>query len=584
VDQPGAKGNGATLHVGSTRLSPVLDLQYFTGGNLTDPPYFTHCDMDTRGGGWTRVASFDFATDACPGDWQKVEGQGVCSRNAFSVDALSRSAVLSNGPLRIRQVQVSAELYQYGSPNAFGEVASDATADDVITAGLSFSVGQPKLRHHLFSYAVAVGGVDSSSWDSSSLCPDLGGASAPAFMGENYACATANQQDDWAPQWYETPLFQEETYFLETDELHTGLLEARIQGAQITTNEDIGVRHLDVYVSSAHACTLYAEACDDGNSCTLDICVPGEGCQHSNEPVGASCNDGDSNTKDDICNDDGECQGWHYVDLSYTGEMACAVTSQGEMKCWGAENNDYGQLSPPDEYFVSVDGNDLSFCGVTISGDYRCWGELTVTTGNTDPSLEFVSIAIGAIHACALTVAGGIVCTGANGDGQASPPPMKFSVVSAGAYHTCGIADSQDAHCWGFASGYGDSVQEGPFTHLSSGACHNCALTTGGQVKCWGWDEDYDTVICKNRGQVSDAPTGGGYVSVHSEESTSCAIHSSGALTCWGEANYPGLFSDMPESTFKQVSPGAEAICGLTDAGAVECWGNPDTFGLLTPP
>ena len=54
-------------------------------------------------------------------------------------------------------------------------------------------------------------------------------------------------------------------------------------------------------------CTGPPPACDDGNPCTADACVPGEGCSSVAQVV--PCDDGDDCTINDFCNQAGECAG-----------------------------------------------------------------------------------------------------------------------------------------------------------------------------------------------------------------------------------------------------------------------------------
>jgi hypothetical protein len=55
------------------------------------------------------------------------------------------------------------------------------------------------------------------------------------------------------------------------------------------------------------SCVGESMVCEDDNSCTVDGCVPGEGCQFV--PAILPCDDNDPCTINDFCNLDGECQG-----------------------------------------------------------------------------------------------------------------------------------------------------------------------------------------------------------------------------------------------------------------------------------
>ena len=65
----------------------------------------------------------------------------------------------------------------------------------------------------------------------------------------------------------------------------------------------------------------------------------------------------------------------------------------------------------------------------------------------------FVSVGIGAAHACAVRQDGTIKCVGSNDKGQATPPPGTFYIKSSpGADHTCGqkqdLTDNTKDRAW----------------------------------------------------------------------------------------------------------------------------------------
>ena len=58
----------------------------------------------------------------------------------------------------------------------------------------------------------------------------------------------------------------------------------------------------------AGSCKGTAKLCDDGKPCTVDVCLPGQGCAATATPSG-SCDDGEPCTTGDHCTASGECQG-----------------------------------------------------------------------------------------------------------------------------------------------------------------------------------------------------------------------------------------------------------------------------------
>ena len=169
-------------------------------------------------------------------------------------------------------------------------------------------------------------------------------------------------------------------------------------------------------------------------------------------------------------------------------EHTCAVTSGGEVQCWG--DNVYGQLGDGTtlERVIPVDVVDLPVgaravgagvghtCVLTDAGAVKCWGwnELgqlgdgTRTDRRTPTDVVgltsgVLAIAIGGNHSCALTDVGAVKCWGANEDGQV------------------GDTTTTDRSSPGTVSGLESGVRA-----LDAGLTSSCAVTTDGSVLCWG--------------------------------------------------------------------------------------------------
>jgi len=124
------------------------------------------------------------------------------------------------------------------------------------------------------------------------------------------------------------------------------------------------------------------------------------------------------------------------LSISAREYRTCALTSNGEVKCWGY-NNTFGLGGPsPDE---------------------------TATTPVTVLSEGIVAISVGTKHSCAITSKGAVLCWGSNefgqlGDGTKSDRRTPTAVsglesgtatVSAGYDHTCAITVAGRTMCWG---------------------------------------------------------------------------------------------------------------------------------------
>lgn len=227
---------------------------------------------------------------------------------------------------------------------------------------------------------------------------------------------------------------------------------------------------------------------------------------------------------------------------------SCALTTQGEVYCWGA--NGQGQLgqdpfnTPMSDTPVLVPGlSDVkelavgwdSNCAIMDDDTLRCWGanhfgqlgdgSMTSYEEPLDPELEdVVSVALGFSATCAATADGDVYCWGWNQFGQLGfaptapefwdPNPQLVSGVSSavevsvGFGHACAHRANGEVVCWGsnYLGELGDGTSgsfENPPTDLDledvnqirAGNFMTCAHLTTGRIHCWGQND---------RGQVGN--------------------------------------------------------------------------------
>lgn len=318
----------------------------------------------------------------------------------------------------------------------------------------------------------------------------------------------------------------------------------------------------------------------------------------------------------------------------------CALTVEGGVKCWGSNSN--GQLGdqtttdrnlPVDVFGLTsgikaIDVGPRHACAVTTEGTVKCWGsneygqlgDSTTTNSATPVDVvnlmeDVVSVSAGNTHTCVLTVSGGVMCWGENfygqlGDGtiDARLTPVEViglqsgvTSISAGDRYTCAVTE-YSYKCWGWGDygqlGFGTApifevVRDAwgltsGIQQISSGYYHSCALTTSGGVKCWG-DNTYGQLGHGND-EVNPTPidvTGltGGVVAISSNGRHSCALMAAGDVKCWGDngagqlgdgtttgRNYPVNVIGL-EGRIISVATGESFTCALTDNGSVKCWG-----------
>lgn len=275
------------------------------------------------------------------------------------------------------------------------------------------------------------------------------------------------------------------------------------------------------------------------------------------------------------------------VQLAAGYSHTCARHADGRLTCWG--NGANGRLGLGDAAPSSVvvpttvagleaahiaAGLDAT-CAVTTSGEVRCWGNnangqlgLDLATpalnepSGVVPGVDARSVSVGSAHACAVTRTRGVVCWGrdvegqvGNGPGDADPVlgPARVALtgivdVTAGAQHTCARDDAGEGYCWGMGTDgrLGDGRRMSspapvvvsrpgaePWLQVVAGN-----ITTAGRTgaRTWSW---------------------GGGVALGTEGSS---------------RGSPG-FIDPPLTTASDIALGSGHGCALASDGRAMCWG-----------
>lgn len=263
--------------------------------------------------------------------------------------------------------------------------------------------------------------------------------------------------------------------------------------------------------------------------------------------------------------------------------FTCALLSNGRIKCWGnnqygqlgqgdvtARGDGPGEMGSNLAYIDlgSSDGSPLlaidvqaglnHACALMSDGRVKCWGRNhqgqlglgdTATRGDAPgemgDNLAFVDlgknmtarqIELGGDFSCAILKTNKVKCWGANGSGQLGrenttavgnlPNQMgdnlatinlggdgSVKALAAGLEHICALLSSNNLKCWGLNDigqlGVGDNINRGDAantmgdnlkvvdvvdfllgpassTAISAGTSHTCVLSQLGQMKCWG--------------------------------------------------------------------------------------------------
>ena len=361
-------------------------------------------------------------------------------------------------------------------------------------------------------------------------------------------------------------------------------------------------------------------------------------------------------------------------------DFTCAVTNAGGVKCWGEGgsgrlgNNATADTDAPDD--VDIDGSDTLLsgiiqvsaggslaCALTSGGNVKCWGNgsggrlgndcgsscysqnLPVDVVSADGSSlnlsDIVQVSMGATHTCALTTGGNVKCWGLNASGQSgdntttnrdapidvvtsntnTDPLSGIIQISAGGDRTCALTTGGSVKCWGdgnygrlgndclpsctdksypvdVVASDGNSSPLSGIVQISAGNNHTCALTSGGNVKCWGYgvNGEMGNGANDNKDAPVDVTISGstaltGIISIASGGAHSCALKSGGGVVCWGygangqlgnnatgNQTHPvdvltSALNNPALASIAQIRLGTYHSCAVTDAGVVSCWG-----------
>ena len=289
--------------------------------------------------------------------------------------------------------------------------------------------------------------------------------------------------------------------------------------------------------------------------------------------------------------------------------FSCALTTKGAVKCWGSNN--YGQLgdntttnalTPVAVYGLgkgikAISAGNFFACALTTKGAVKCWGANTygqlgngATTGSAKPvavsglGKGVKALTGGGYHACALTTKGAPKCWGYNGEGElgnntkvnSAVPVAVYSLskgikaLSAGSYSTCGLTTKNTVKCWGY-NGDGE-LGDGTTTSslkpvatvglgkkvkaIAFGDIHGCAVNTSGLAKCWGYN-GYgalgDNTTTSSSTPVEVYNPGGKIKAVAAGGYHSCALTTKGVITCWGFNAYGQLGDKTVTTSHKPV-------------------------------
>ena len=294
-------------------------------------------------------------------------------------------------------------------------------------------------------------------------------------------------------------------------------------------------------------------------------------------------------------------------------EHTCAIGQNGGVKCWGL--NDAGQLGDGTykKHLTPVGVNGLNAnvqllaagtkhtCALTSDGEVYCWGlnssgqlgDGTTSNENKPVKVEnldrkIVSITAGAEFTCAVDTADVVKCWGNNTYGQLNdgttthsnvPVEAKMAsdimVISGGSKEMQGVTKDGSVQLWNsepIIPVTGLPETDNMFVSADRFSEGGCALNTEGEVNCWGSipNAEVKDVVPSN------------LVAAGNEHA--CAFTSKG-LVCWGKNSHgqlgdgsttdkeaPIRVKEMPENILS-LAAGEQHTCAMLDDNSIMCWG-----------
>jgi alpha-tubulin suppressor-like RCC1 family protein len=327
-----------------------------------------------------------------------------------------------------------------------------------------------------------------------------------------------------------------------------------------------------------------------------------------------------------------ERSGWRSVALAAL--RTCGIRSDDTLWCWGDNTHgalgdgtlvgSYEPVQVGTDTWSIVDLGYEHTCGQRSDGSVACWGApgrygalgsgttaLVVDPVRVGTASDWLGVAAGGDHTCALRQPGTLWCWGSDqygqlGDGGGAAPqqtPMQtgtetdWRVVRTSAWHACGLRGNT-LWCWGYGGSgrLGDGTtnsHDSPnqvagtdWSLLGAGGAFGCGIRLNGTLWCWGLNLN---------GQLGDnsttdrfSPVQIGVASDWSEVATG-ASHTCGRrggnLWCWGDNSHGDLGdgSNAPSQVpvrvgtandWTRVASGPSGhSCGLRGAGSLWCWG-----------
>ncbi len=147
----------------------------------------------------------------------------------------------------------------------------------------------------------------------------------------------------------------------------------------------------------------------------------------------------------------GQSSSAYVTAIAAGGEHTCALTVLTGLECWGEDQG--GRLPPSSSTVVAqqVAAGGVNTCVVGSDDTLHCFG--SNSRGVLDvPAGRFAALDAGSHHMCAISASRGrgLRCWGDSGNGRlAAPLAGDYLQVAAGGAHNCALSVYAEVRCWG---------------------------------------------------------------------------------------------------------------------------------------
>ncbi len=312
------------------------------------------------------------------------------------------------------------------------------------------------------------------------------------------------------------------------------------------------------------------------------------------------------------------------VELSTQGETTCARRSTGAIVCWG--RNDRGQLGAGvinrdgiaergtptvvdrihDAVHITV--GSFHACALSSDGNLRCWGHGALTgDGRQQVALSPVIVPLDNmrcnypaadcdntfVNGCEIDIdrdkancgGCGMGCQGTEVCLQGQCQEREITQLSVGVSHACLATNSGDIYCWGSNGGKAITSEPGVYPHmpllvsqegpelseLYANDANTCFRRENGSIACRG-----TLISMVTYDEVRPHPDMIDVVDLSHRSWYGCMARDNGTVSCFGRSYgntiYPRQIRGFEDAI--QIETGSDHFCALLNTGHVECMGS----------